>query len=105
ERGAAPLLLLAALLVEELLEQFLERRARRQLRHVAQARSLLRHVLGGSGVDHGRHQHFDQVGDTRRRIARAGWSNNDGLDKRQRQGGTGSDGSAPRKTTKTRENH
>ena len=51
------------LLVEELLEQLLERRARRQLRHVAQPRALLRHVLGGGDVDHRRQQLVDQVGE------------------------------------------
>ena len=62
------------LLVEELLEQLLERRAGRQLRHVAQARTLLRHVLGGGDVDHGRQQFVDQIGEAvaARRAPRAG---------------------------------
>ncbi len=97
ERGAAALLLLAALAVEEFLEQLLERRARRQLRQVAQARALLGHVLGGGDVDHGRHQHFDQVGEACRRVARLSRCNDDGLDKRQCQGGARCDCGAPRK--------
>ena len=71
-RAAALLLLLAAALVEEVLEEFLEGRAGRKLRHVPQARSLLGHVLRGRDVDDGRHQLVDQLGEALRRLARPG---------------------------------
>ncbi len=88
QRGAAALLLLLSIAaVEEFLEQLLERRARRELRHVAQPRALLRQVLRRGDVDHGRHQHVDHVGEALRRIARLGRRDNDRLHHHDAYGG------------------
>src|SRR3546814_4901459 len=66
ERGDLPRRTLAAALallaLEEILEEFLERRAGRELRHAFRQLAAL-HRLGGRDVDHRRQQLFGQVGE------------------------------------------
>ena len=102
-RAAALLLLAAAPAVEEFLEQLLERRARRQLRHVAQARPLLRHVLSGRDVDDSRHQLVDQLGEAL--INLIGLSSQGGLCHHEAECCNSRDSGAPKKAMRISQNH
>ena len=104
ERRTAPLLLLlATTAVEELLEELLERRARRQLRHVAQPGPLLGHALRRRYVDDGRHQLVDQVG--KALIGLIGLARQDGLCRQEAESCDGRQDGPSKKMMRISQNH